>query len=454
MRAAADGAASASAKAPRADSGAPTWLAHTQEAGMLLFLLLTPVTIAGAEIALGIAGVAWIASAIGGAARATGAGATREPLASRLCGPARPLLLPLVVFAAALALASWGAVDRAASFAKMQKLLLALALFLFASGAGYRGRGRRLLAALLAGALATSAYGVAVYVASAGGLAERLRGISGFYMTTAGVLMLTLLFLAPQIFAAASRSRRLAALAALAVVAWALVLTYTRGAWLGTLAGAAVILALTRPRILLALVAALIAAYFVLPASLQERVTSIVDPSHPLNTERLHMWRVALHVVRDHPLTGAGLMDMKPLFTRYADPDYTGVVHGHFHSNFLQIAAATGAIGLAAFVALLAAIAIALARALRASRAPRERALALGGLAAFTGFLVEGLFEWNFGDAEVVTLLYALTGIALAAPLWRDGGARRAVDPPRSGDDARTRQATVSRPLTGSSPLG
>ncbi|MFN0149275.1 MAG: O-antigen ligase family protein [bacterium] len=426
-------------------SGSPAWLARTQEAGMILFLLLTPVTIAGSEIALGIAGVAWIAIALGGAARQGGGGghvAVKPPsLASRLAGPGQPLLALFVIFAAALALASLNAFDRSASFAKMQKLLLALALFVFASGTADRARGRRLLAALLAGGLATSAYGAAVYLASAGGLAERLRGISGFYMTTAGVLMLTLLFLAPQVFAAASRARRLAALAALALVGWALVLTYTRGAWLGVLAGASVILALTRPRILLALGAALVASYFFLPASLQDRVTSIVDPNHPLNTERLHMWRVALRIVRDHPLTGAGLMDMKPLFTRYADPDYAGVVHGHFHSNFLQIAAATGAIGLAAFIALFAGIATALVRALRASPGPRARAVALGGLAAFTGFLVEGLFEWNFGDAEVVTLLYALIGIALAAPLWR-----------RDERSNEARSHGAARPLTASRP--
>ena len=127
------------------------------------------------------------------------------------------------------------------------------------------------------------------------------------------------------------------------------------------------------------------------------------------------MWRTALRIARDHPWTGVGLMDMKPLFARHADPAYTGVIHGHFHSNFLQMLAAAGAIGLAAFLLFLAAIARALVRAFRTAHDPLGRAIAIGGLAAFAGFLVEGLFEWNFGDAEVVTLLYALVGMALAA---------------------------------------
>jgi O-antigen ligase len=285
---------------------------------------------------------------------------------------------------------------------------------------------RRCLAALLAGAFATSAFGIAAYLASAGGLAARLRGLSGFYMTTSGILMLVLLFLAPLLTAPMSRARRTAAIAALAIVAWALVLTFTRGAWLGVIAGAGIVLAFTRPRLLLALVGALVVSYFVLPTSLQDRVASITDPNHPLNTERVHMWRTALRVARDHPWTGAGLMDMKPLFARYADAQYTGVIHGHFHSNFLQMLAAAGAIGLAALLIFLTAIARALMKALRNARDAgdaRARAIALGGLAAFTGFLVEGLFEWNFGDAEVVTLLYAIVGMALASAAPRETAA-------------------------------
>lgn len=42
------------------------------------------------------------------------------------------------------------------------------------------------------------------------------------------------------------------------------------------------------------------------------------------------------------------------------------------------------------------------------------KGVALGSLAAYTGFLVNGLFEWNFGDSEVIMLVWLLTGLALA----------------------------------------
>ncbi|MFM8559043.1 MAG: hypothetical protein ACKOC6_05500 [bacterium] len=38
--------------------------------------------------------------------------------------------------------------------------------------------------------------------------------------------------------------------------------------------------------------------------------------------------------------------------------------------------------------------------------------------AAIVGMLVAGLFEWNFGDEELLYHLYALAGLAWAAAGW------------------------------------
>jgi len=47
----------------------------------------------------------------------------------------------------------------------------------------------------------------------------------------------------------------------------------------------------------------------------------------------------------------------------------------------------------------------------------------LGMLGALVGFLVAGLFEWNFGDEELLYPLYLFAGVAWAARGWsRDAG--------------------------------
>ena len=63
--------------------------------------------------------------------------------------------------------------------------------------------------------------------------------------------------------------------------------------------------------------------------------------------------------------------------------------------------------------------------------APLGRALVCASLAGVAGFLVAGLFEHNFGDAEVVMLVYALMAQPWVvsrelAGLRRPASARRA----------------------------
>jgi len=138
-----------------------------------------------------------------------------------------------------------------------------------------------------------------------------------------------------------------------------------------------------------------------------------------LNLERTYMWDAGARMFRDHPWTGVGLQDLRPLYDRYRLPQ----AHerpGHLHSIYVQIAASMGLIGLAAFVLLYGSLFRTASSGLRAMlRAPDLAAgLRLGVTGALAGFLVAGLFEWNFGDEELLYLLYVLVGTAWAARRW------------------------------------
>src|SRR5262249_13732905 len=99
---------------------------------------------------------------------------------------------------------------------------------------------------------------------------------------------------------------------------------------------------------------------------------------------------------------------------------------GHLHNAYVQIAASMGLVGLAAFAWLSASLVRTAWAGLGALRGLSTRVRAgglaagvrLGVVAALAGFLVAGLFEWNFGDEELLYQLYTLVGIAWAARLW------------------------------------
>ena len=79
-----------------------------------------------------------------------------------------------------------------------------------------------------------------------------------------------------------------------------------------------------------------------------------------------------------------------------------------------------GIVGLLAFAFLYGGLFRAAAAGIRAQaqRGGIAAGLRLGVSAALIGFLMAGFFEWNFGDEELLDLLYTLVGLAWAAAAW------------------------------------
>jgi O-antigen ligase len=199
----------------------------------------------------------------------------------------------------------------------------------------------------------------------------------------------------------------------------ALACTFTRSSWIGLAVSLGVLLIGIRPRLLPAFVLLMVLVYAFIPGDYRTRLHSAFDPHHPTNVERTYMWEAGVRMFLDHPWTGVGLEDLKPIYDRYRLPAARERA-GHLHSVFIQIAATMGIVGLVAFVILYASLFRAAGLGLKAMlRAPTLAAsVRLGVVAGLAGFLVAGLFEWNFGDEELLYLLYCLVGLAWAARGW------------------------------------
>jgi O-antigen ligase len=89
---------------------------------------------------------------------------------------------------------------------------------------------------------------------------------------------------------------------------------------------------------------------------------------------------------------------------------------GHMHSNFLQIALERGLPALLLWLAFLFVYARTLWRSLRTrTNVPwMERGILLGALGGLAGFFVSGVVHYNWGDSEVVMVLYFIMGLSLA----------------------------------------
>jgi O-antigen ligase len=337
-----------------------------------------------------------------------------------------------LVWLAALAIAALTAEDRAGSVHRVTKgFLLAIVPL-----AAYHGRdprlARRAIAVLMVSAAAATIFALGKFVAQGGAFPVRVRGAVGHPLTYGGQAML-LAILSGSILLR-SRDRRLmaGACALLALLAPALLGSYTRSAWIGTVVGFGIVIALTRPRWLPALAAAIVVLVLVMPSGYRERALSVFHPHGVWNRERLYLWEAGWRMFREHPVTGIGLQDLKPWVERYRSPEAHEPPHGHMHNVYLQILVTMGLVGFAAFAYLVIALVRTAARRLRVDLRSGDgdalgMALRIAAVAAIAGFLVAGMFEWNFGDEELLDFLFTLVGLAFAASAWR--GVRPAGPP-------------------------
>ena len=334
-----------------------------------------------------------------------------------------PVDLPAVGWLVALALAAALGEDPAGSWGRVTKgLLLAIVPL-----AAFHGRDprltRRALAILLASAGVATIFALTKFMAQGGAFPVRVRGAVGHPLTYGGQAMLLATLAGALLLRSRDRRWMIAAAALLTLLGPALLGSYTRSAWIGTLVGWGVIVAFTRARWLLGLAALVAVLFLALPHGYRERATSVFQPHSLWSRERVLLWDSGWKIFKERPVTGVGLQDLYPLIQRYRSPD-AHESHGHLHNIYLQILATMGVVGLAAFGWLTFGLFRTAGRGLRRDLAQGGRpsdlglALRLAGVAALVGFLVAGLFEWNFGDEELIDFLFTLVGIAFAASGW------------------------------------
>jgi len=235
------------------------------------------------------------------------------------------------------------------------------------------------------------------------------------YMTTGGLLMIIILMLLPVlVHQRTPKKYRLWAVTALIPLFISLFFTFTRSSWLGFIGGAILIGVIRSKKIVVILSGVLVIIVMIASPQIRDRIFSIVDPYHPNNISRVHMWETGVRMARDYPVLGIGDVGTEVLWPKYAEPDWPP--EGHLHNNEVMWLVTLGGVGLIIMITLFARIWIVIQRiARRLSDDWLFGSFALGALAVQVGFHINGLFEWNFGDAEVITLVWAITGLAMAA---------------------------------------
>jgi len=197
----------------------------------------------------------------------------------------------------------------------------------------------------------------------------------------------------------------------LSIIGIGIVSSFTRGVWIGTIAGISMV-SLTIPRKTLIKIAIPLALVVLASSPLiYHRLAMSAEAGFGPDVGRLALIKTGIRMVRDHPLFGVGPQRIETEFVRYyGEANLNTFYYGHMHNNLLQIAAERGLICLIAFIWFFVELYRGLL-SMKGARDPTLRFASLSALAALTGFLIAGLFEYNFGDSEVLMLFLFIVSI-------------------------------------------
>jgi O-antigen ligase len=385
--------------------------------GLAVFCAASPISIAATNIAWGVALTGLLVQAL-----------SRDDLFASLVRRT-DLDVPLACFVLASLLAVFHSLDIKSSIIEARSLGLMVIFFLFAWQAETPAKRKTLVRILILSSCVSALYGwiqlltgwdlLGHYQAES----KKVCGFFGLHLTYGEHLsMVICLGMGLLLWADAKRPVRAGGVLALGLMASAVLLSGSKGALLSLVAGLGVVSALRgRRAVALYVVGGIllcIAVDILMAHRLWGNIVTLlqIDAGQKLgpaasNTHRLCMWWTGLWISLDHFLYGVGLHAVEQIYPAFRHPMAIEPNQWHLHNNFVHLGVTRGMFGLAAFLYIFLRVFRLGSCRLRADGEDFDRGLAVGVLGAAAAFLVAGFTEYNWGDSEVLMLLYMLLGL-------------------------------------------
>lgn len=183
-----------------------------------------------------------------------------------------------------------------------------------------------------------------------------------------------------------------------------LLLTLSRGSWLGFIYALILMMLLTYKFKEVGFLLSVFLALIILIPDLREKVIYTFSPVG--DRDRFIVWKTAFAMIKDSPFLGKGIGTFMDNFHKYAprlNPQYA-------HNCYLQIWAETGIFSLLAFFGFLGLLFL---KAIKAFSNNHDFLL-LGLLCGIFGFLVHSLFDTHLYSLQLATLFWFIAGLTVA----------------------------------------
>lgn len=366
------------------------------------------VSIAVSSIAFGLWGGLWLIQLI----------AFRyEPSAKLIWGEIRWITLFIALYSLAEILSRIFAVHQEGALEGLKRLFLFLVFFAMVFKIPDRKTLHFVLFVILCSLMVVSIYELVNYII----LAPELIPERGFgetridyllYPLSGGELKLMMIMTILPLFFVKERffvERKYLILISTPVII-AMLLTQSRNVFLALMICLIILGLLKNWKVLAVGIVVALILLFVLPVEFTGRFTSIFDLEHGSNNARLTMWETGWKIFLSSPFIGVGDNHIMDIYASFK-PNLTVWEHSHLHSNIFMVLATTGLMGFIGFAGLMITIFIKQLKFYSQINNESDRALILGSILMFIAFNICGIFEWNFGDHEVLTLFLFLISV-------------------------------------------
>ena len=184
-----------------------------------------------------------------------------------------------------------------------------------------------------------------------------------------------------------------------------MLLTLSRGAWLGLLFAGAVFVILLNPRLILLVPVGLAALWFLLPDTIIARFTSIGNLSDTSTSYRVSIWLGTLDMLKNYWLCGIGpgSTAFNLVYPVYA---YSASNAQHSHNLFLQLVCDAGIVCLAVFLIVIFVYFRMMCGAVSREKDWASRILQIAFTAGICGFMVQAMTDYSFYNYRVLFLFW------------------------------------------------
>ncbi len=197
-----------------------------------------------------------------------------------------------------------------------------------------------------------------------------------------------------------------------------LVLTYSRGCWLGLIAGMGLFFILLYRKALVPVVLAAPFSLLVIPQSILNRFMSIGNLKDNSTAYRVYIWRGTVDMLKKVWPTGVGLGNYSYELA-YAPYAYNAIMAPHSHSLYFHQMSETGIFGFLVFILLAFYTLKQLFMVYKRPKSKELQILSVALISGFSAFLIQSFFDNTFYNYRIYMFFFAF--LSLAASLFAVG---------------------------------